>query len=239
MSILAICLGTALSSKIRVRLAELGAFPIYDRAQVLQVRRGDSLKVPCKPPTGVPDAEIYWTDNTNTGDQLGFRVANPRIQQDYDGSSCFCFSVNRWKILSFFFLLGNLYFLNVKDEDEQKQFICNVFSRKLNVIRRGALTQLKVIKSDPVDRRPTKLWASEMNKIVLKGQTLALKCIFAGLPTPDVVWRKISGTIPEKRSTINLERQELIVTDVQYEDGGIYECRGHNGKAVILQLDYF
>lgn len=135
--------------------------------------------------------------------------------------------------------LGNLYFLNVKDEDEQKQFICNVFSRKLNVIRRGALTQLKVIKSDPVDRRPTKLWASEMNKVVLKGQTLALKCIFAGVPTPDVVWRKISGTIPEKRSTINLEKQELTITDVQYEDGGIYECRGHNGKPLICQSNRF
>lgn len=82
-------LGTVLSSKVRVRLAELGAFPTYDRAQVLQVRRGDSLKILCKPPTGVPDPEIYWTDNTNTGDQLGFRVANPRIQQDYDGEFLF------------------------------------------------------------------------------------------------------------------------------------------------------
>jgi hypothetical protein len=118
----------------------------------------------------------------------------------------------------------------VKDEDEQKQFICNVFSRKLNVIRRGSLTQLKVIKSDPIDRRPMKLWTSEMNKIFLKGQTLALKCIFAGLPTPNVIWRKIIGAIPGKRSTINVEKQELIITDLQYEDAGIYECRGHNGK---------
>ena len=77
--------GTAVSRKVRVLLAELGAFPIYDRAQVIQVRRGDSIKIPCKPPTGVPDPETYWTDNTNTGDQFGFRVANPRIQQDYDG----------------------------------------------------------------------------------------------------------------------------------------------------------
>jgi len=43
------------------------------------------LKIPCKPPTGVPDPEIYWTDNTNVADQFGFRVANPRIQQDYEG----------------------------------------------------------------------------------------------------------------------------------------------------------
>ncbi|MCC7160062.1 MAG: hypothetical protein IT281_11090 [Ignavibacteria bacterium] len=78
-------LGSAFSRKVRVRLAELGAFPIYDKPQVIQVRRGDSLKIPCKPPTGVPDPETYWTDNTNTGDQFGFLVSNSRIQQDYYG----------------------------------------------------------------------------------------------------------------------------------------------------------
>ncbi|UJR16314.1 hypothetical protein I4U23_003220 [Adineta vaga] len=199
--------GTAVTRKVRVRLAELGAFPIYDKPQVIQVRRGDSLKIPCKPPTGVPDPETYWTDNTNTGDQFGFLVSNPRIQQDY---------------------YGNLYFLNVKDEDEQKQFICNVFSRKLNVIRRGALTQIQIIKSDPNNRRPMKLWTSEANKVFLRGYKLSLKCIFGGLPTPGVIWRKINGTIPERRSTVTMEKQELVITDLQFEDAGLYECRGHN-----------
>jgi receptor-type tyrosine-protein phosphatase zeta len=202
-------LGTAVSRKVRVRLAELGAFPIYDKAQIIQVRRGDSLKIPCKPPTGVPDPETYWTDNTNTADQFGFLVSNPRIQQDY---------------------YGNLYFLNVKDEDEQKQFICNVFSRKLNVIRRGALTQIQVVKSDPNNRRPMKLWTSEANKVFLKGYKMSLKCIFGGLPTPGVIWRKINGTIPERRSTVTMEKQELVITDLQFEDAGLYECRGYNGK---------
>ena len=132
------------------------------------------------------------------------------------------------------FYLGNLHFLNVKDEDAQKQFICNVFSRKLNVIRRGTLTQLQVIKSDPIDRKPMKLWTSEANKIFLKGETLSLKCIFGGLPTPDVIWRKLNGAIPERRSTINLEKQELVITDLQYDDAGVYECRGHNGKRIYF-----
>jgi hypothetical protein len=183
---------------------------------------------------GVPDPEIYWTDNTNVGDQFGFRVANPRIQQDYDGLFDKLFKNLLLLFLNDYLFIGNLYFLNVKDEDEQKQFICNVFSRKLNVIRRGTLTQLKIIKSDPIDRKPIKLWTSEINKIFLKGQQLSLKCIFAGLPTPDVIWRKIDGAIPERRSTINLEKQELIITDLQYEDAGVYECRGHNGTKNIF-----
>jgi hypothetical protein len=135
--------------------------------------------------------------------------------------------------------LGNLYFLNVKDEDQQKQFVCNVFSRKLNVIRRGTFTQLKVIQSDLIDRRPIKLWTSEANKIVLKGQKLSLKCIFGGLPKPDVTWRKIYGAIPEKRSIINLEKQELVINDLQYEDTGVYECRGHNGKRISFLIEMF
>ncbi|CAF0853285.1 unnamed protein product [Adineta steineri] len=200
-------LGTVLTRKIHVRLAELGAFPTQDRPSIIQVRRGDSLTIPCKPPIAIPDPDIYWTDNTNVANQFGYRVSNPRIQQDSD---------------------GNLYFLNVKDEDEQKQYVCNVFSRKLNIIRRGVITQLKIIRSDPIDRMPKRLWTTDANKIVLKGQTLSLKCIFDGLPTPGVVWRKIYGNLPEKRSSINLEKQELIITDIQYEDAGIYECRGHN-----------
>jgi receptor-type tyrosine-protein phosphatase zeta len=117
--------------------------------------------------------------------------------------------------------------------------VCNVFSRKLNVIRRGTFTQLKVIQSDLTDQRPIKLWTSEANKIVLKGQKLSLKCIFGGLPKPDVTWRKIYGAIPEKRSIINLEKQELVINDLQYEDSGVYECRGHNGKRILFLIETF
>lgn len=87
-----------------------------------------------------------------------------------------------------------------------------------------------MIKTEPKDRQPTKLWSSKANNVFLKGQNLSLKCIFGGLPTPDVIWRKQNGDLPEKRSTINREKQELVITDVQYEDAGVYECRGHNGK---------
>jgi hypothetical protein len=91
-----------MSPKVRVCLAELGAFPIYDKAQVIQVRRGDSLKIPCKPPTGVPYPETYWTDSTNTSDQFGSLISNPRIQQDYYGWS----TRERTTMIC----LGNLYF---------------------------------------------------------------------------------------------------------------------------------
>lgn len=78
-------LGTAITRRVRVRLAIIDEFPRYDRPQVIQVKRGDSLKIPCNPPTGVPDSEVYWTDNTNSGDQIGFPILNSRIQQDHDG----------------------------------------------------------------------------------------------------------------------------------------------------------
>jgi hypothetical protein len=125
----------------------------------------------------------------------------------------------------------------VKNEDEQKQFICNVFSRKLNVTRQGALTLIQVIKSDSNKRRPIKLWTSEAHRVFLKGYKLSLKCIFGGLPTPAVLWRKINGSIPERRTTVTMEKQELVITDLQYEDAGLYECRGHNGRSPIIGLE--
>jgi hypothetical protein len=27
-----------------------------------------------------------------------------------------------------------------------------------------------------------------------------------------------------------MEKQELVITDLQFEDAGLYECRGYNGK---------
>jgi hypothetical protein len=36
-------LGTSMSREVRVRLAELGTFPVDDKARVIEVRREDSL----------------------------------------------------------------------------------------------------------------------------------------------------------------------------------------------------
>lgn len=83
-----IFLGTALSRKVRVRLAELGNFPISDKPLTIEVRRGDSLVIPCQAPSGIPNPEIYWTDNTNAANRYGYLVSNPRIQQDTHGSTC-------------------------------------------------------------------------------------------------------------------------------------------------------
>ncbi|CAF1296253.1 unnamed protein product, partial [Didymodactylos carnosus] len=203
--------GTAVSRKVRVRLAELGGFPITsDRPNIITVERGRSAVLPCQPPTGVPDPETYWTDNSNIGDQFGFLVSNARIQQDY---------------------YGRLYFLNVLDEDEQRQYICNVFSKKLNVIRRGQLTQIKVIKTDASLWKPKRLWSSEANKVFLRGYKMTLKCIFGGLPTPQVIWRKLNTTgsgFPDRRSSLTMEKQELTISDLTFEDYGVYECRGTN-----------
>ena len=81
-------LGTAVSRRVALRLAELAAFPVDEAPQMIQVRRGDSLKIPCRPPAGVPDPETSWTDRTQPGgQQFGYRVSNARMQQDDAGQS--------------------------------------------------------------------------------------------------------------------------------------------------------
>ena len=115
--------------------------------------------------------------------------------------------------------------------------MCNVFSRPLNLIRRGLWTQLKVIPAEPVDRPPIKLWTPDAHQVFLKGANLTLKCIFGGLPTPEVIWRKLDGSLPDRRSVLDGRRQELIITDLQYEDTGVYQCRGQNGKRSRFDSD--
>lgn len=80
-------LGTALSRKVRLRLADLDNFPISDQPQTVQVRRGDSLVLPCRSPNGVPNPEVFWTDHQNAANRYGYLVSNPRIQQDSNGSN--------------------------------------------------------------------------------------------------------------------------------------------------------
>jgi hypothetical protein len=62
------------------------SFPADEASQMIQVRRSDSLKIPCRPPAGVPDPDTYWTDRTQPGgQQYGYRVSNARMQQDDAG----------------------------------------------------------------------------------------------------------------------------------------------------------
>lgn len=79
--------GTAISRKVLVRLASLGHFPLDDLPQSVQVRYGDSLKIPCRSPKGIPNPDIYWTENSLTGSQYGSVPLSSRIQQDNLGSN--------------------------------------------------------------------------------------------------------------------------------------------------------
>jgi hypothetical protein len=96
------------------------------------------------------------------------------------------------------------------------------------------LTQIQVIKSVPKNRRPMKLWTSAANKVGLKGYRISLKCIFGGLPAPGVAWRKVNNTFPEERA--NIINDGLVITDLQFEDAGLYQCRGHNGRKFKFSL---
>ncbi|CAF4459517.1 unnamed protein product, partial [Didymodactylos carnosus] len=95
----------------------------------------------------------------------------------------------------------------------------------------GQLTQIKVIKTDASLWKPKRLWSSEANKVFLRGYKMTLKCIFGGLPTPQVIWRKLNATgsgFSDRRSSLTMEKLELTISDLTFEDAGVYECRGVN-----------
>ncbi|WAR25594.1 NRG-like protein [Mya arenaria] len=87
-----------------------------------------------------------------------------------------------------------------------------------------------MLKTTPQKRPAYELWTSPSDQFFVKGNTLRLKCIFAGNPTPEVYWSKINGGFPD-RMVLKSFGQELEITDLELSDGGQYECTGLNAES--------
>lgn len=47
-------------------------------------------------------------------------------------------------------------------------------------------------------------------------------------PTPRVEWQRDSGGIPPLRSNLESFGMELVISDLRYEDEGVYDCIANN-----------
>ncbi|XP_008192347.1 interference hedgehog isoform X1 [Tribolium castaneum] len=110
----------------------------------------------------------------------------------------------------------------------------NVCTEKFSPV----LFNLKVDKRAP--REPPKFIVRPRSVYnVTKGDKVLLECSAVGNPLPKVVWRKITGIIPEGRS--ELTPGGLIIKNISASDNGIYECTHDNslGKVVhSITLNY-
>ncbi len=67
-------------------------------------------------------------------------------------------------------------------------------------------------------------------KIVPRGESVKLTCQIGGKPQPIITWSKGSEAITEYGWTrFTLGKRSLKISQAEYEDTGIYVCKGTNG----------
>ena len=67
-------------------------------------------------------------------------------------------------------------------------------------------------------------------KVVPQGDSVKLTCPIFGQPTPIITWSKGSETITDYAWTrFSLDKKSLKISQAEYDDTGIYICKGTNG----------
>ncbi|XP_071153291.1 neuroglian-like [Mytilus edulis] len=198
--------GRSTTMNVNLREAMLGAFPSGEDT-VRQIAVGHSVKLPCIPPTSVPKAEIRWVlKDTKTGKIEAINLNN-RMTMDLE---------------------GNLYITAFQQSDFQngRSYVCMAIN---NFVRQttsapGIVLQPAESFSTEDTIPPHYLWASHWEIFGMLGESIKLKCIFGGNPTPEIHWESNTGTIPDSRRTMSQGGQELRITHLREEDCGQYIC---------------
>ncbi|XP_069019174.1 neuronal cell adhesion molecule-like isoform X16 [Embiotoca jacksoni] len=220
--------GTAVSNNVVVRQSRS---PLWSKERVkpIVVQEGVSLMLPCRPPAGLPPPIIFWMDNNFQRLPQGKRVSQ---------------SLN-----------GDLYFSNVRKEDSRNDYICYARFPHTQTIQQKQPITVRVLNLDaindtvaafyndtdlfseaPVDeRRPIFLIpsGSSSSKMVLRGHILEMECIAEGLPTPEILWSKVSGDLPAMRTSFLHYNKTLRIVNVSESDAGDYRCKARNQLGTV------
>nr|XP_055044437.1 cell adhesion molecule L1-like a isoform X2 [Misgurnus anguillicaudatus] len=202
-------LGTAISEETEFIVPTTPKFP-KEKMQTVIVMEGESVILECNPPNGVPPRYLYW-----------MTIDLQYIEQDERVSMG---------------LNGNLYFSNTLASDSHDDYCCYASFPKIRTIVQKQPTALRVrtINSSEEDdyvmdmeRKPTIIQSSSQTSHLKRGDELQLECISIGLPTPQIEWTKIGGTLP-KRTKIKNYGKLLTIPSVTQVDEGNYMCKAQN-----------
>ncbi|GFO17116.1 neural cell adhesion molecule l1 [Plakobranchus ocellatus] len=192
--------GIAATIKFNLRQAKLKEFPISN-PRTYTPQLGTPLTLKCPSTESVPDGDIYWA--------VGHRPVlwDARVSVDYDDSLHFTY-------------------IDASDYQDGQCFHCvatNTFMRKSV---KGPQHCIQPV-GKTLTMAPMRLaWPdSQYDSLGMLGESVKLKCIFSGYPTPTVIWsKKGSASFNERVKTGNSGGQELIINDLKYEDSGTYVC---------------
>lgn len=110
-----------------------------------------------------------------------------------------------------------------------RTYACIVQNMVMRGIRQGEYQRIEPGGVTPENLAPRIMWTSPTHQVSLRSQTLRIKCIFSGQPTPHVDWVRLGGPMP-RRSRQESFGHELVIEDIQFEDAGKYECQGQNDE---------
>ncbi|XP_078530442.1 neuronal cell adhesion molecule isoform X13 [Lissotriton helveticus] len=196
--------GTAVSNNIVIRQSRS---PLWtkEKLEPIIIQDGASLILPCRPPVGLPPPIIFWMDNS-----FQRLSQNERVSQG---------------------LNGDLYFSNVQPGDTRDDYICFARFNHTQTIQQKQPIAVKVLSNSPAgERRPTLLTPprTSRERTVLRKQVLLLECIAEGLPTPEILWSKEAGELPNKRTFYENFGKTLKIIDASQADAGNYKCTAKN-----------
>ncbi|TRY58156.1 hypothetical protein DNTS_014193 [Danionella cerebrum] len=202
-------LGTAISEEAEFIVPKLPKFP-KEKPDPVVVIEGDSVVLECNPPSGIAPWQLYWMT-----EDLQHIEQNERVSMG---------------------LNGNLYFSNTLVSDSHDDYCCfaSFFHIRTIVQKPSMVLEVKPINStkehgDVIsERKPSILIpSSHATTYLKKGDELNLECIAEGLPTPEIEWIKMWGTLPERSQFKNFGKL-LSIPDVREDDDGKYMCKAKN-----------
>uniref|UniRef100_A0A0B7A4I7 Neuroglian n=1 Tax=Arion vulgaris TaxID=1028688 RepID=A0A0B7A4I7_9EUPU len=202
--------GISASIKCNLRQAKLMDFayapPLYYTPRV-----GEPFTLPCVPPESVPPSSVFWINKLDTG---GIDVYNydSRVSMDRE---------------------YRLRFTNIMRDDFKNgmPYACVAMNTFMRRNSQGPLYYITPAIATEAYTEVKYLWSDQDDRFGLRGETFSVKCIFSGNPTPDVHWERTDNKALSTRANLKSFAQELVITDLQFEDAGQYECWATNSVA--------
>ncbi|XP_071961019.1 neuronal cell adhesion molecule-like isoform X3 [Antedon mediterranea] len=193
--------GTALSQEISARLAFMDPFTNLI-ATTYTVLPNQMVQLECNPPKSFPKLKIVWAYKPDFSAEKYEPVTySRRVSQSQNGN----------------LIIGN------SELTDKGFFVCQVNNEILSKIQDSPSKRLKVEGTPTGPRNPE--WQpadQELSRLVVAGSTMSTKCIAVGYPTPEIQWE----FDPNERFTTASFGQEFIISDIQIEDAGNYQCYG-------------
>uniref|UniRef100_H2YDX9 protein-tyrosine-phosphatase n=1 Tax=Ciona savignyi TaxID=51511 RepID=H2YDX9_CIOSA len=221
-------LGTAMTSAITLKAA---ASP-YQRPEnkEINVRTGASITVPCNYSSS-NDRVITWTFQPATV------TYNERIAESADGSLVFANVLGSDN--------GLIFYSHYRFKTQTGKIYKNLIVYVYVIPNMNTVTNIinLIFPAVPLPDRPPTITSPVLTtepRIVLRDDTLRMKCIATGKPVPSVRWEKLNGNSvvswPNGRFRTEDFGRTAVISNASYGDSADYRCTATNALGEATRI---